>query len=137
MVSEEVIVYVPGRIPCDPHAFLNARTHRFCSSEPGSRLSAIYFRIDKSNSSRWGAAGTYLVQVVYVRRRVDSPFLEIFDAALVVCRRKRGVQVFDDVLRGRSVPIGDLLQEGQGGDALGDHWCWMDCSKSNVVIWGR
>ena len=126
MVSEEVIVYDSGRIPCDPHAFLNARIHRFCSSEPRSRPSAIYFRIDELNSSRRGVAGTRLVQVVYVCCRVDAPSLKIFYAALVVLRRKRCIQVFDDVLRRRSVPIGDLPQEGQGGDALGIHLCWTD-----------
>ena len=79
---------------------------------------------------------TYLIQVVYVRRRVDAPFLKIFYATRVVLCRKRSVQGFDDVLRRPSIPIGDLLQEGQRGD-VGVHWYWMDGSKSNVVIWGR
>ena len=56
MTSEEVIVYNSGRIPCDPHAFLNARMHRFCSSEPHSRLSVIYFRIDMSRTHRVGVS---------------------------------------------------------------------------------
>ena len=64
--SSEAIAYESGRVLCDPHAFLSARVHRSCISEPRSRLSVIYSRTDMSQTRRVGVAQGHTLSKLFM-----------------------------------------------------------------------